>query len=204
MVVLGLAWFARFIVAVATPFGFAVGVLVGSVYLSVLAHLLSRSRPAGSLARPAGDRRRSSYLLSAPLDSVFLLLGASRGIADGPPPNGLVIVETTAAFNVTPDPVDLAVQVVVLACSAPADRGAGARRRAGAAQRRALGPGIWGGVVIVVTLMVQRTAFLLILPPTARVVFTWAAQTWCWCVWPLALLFGLFAQPAGPLGGRRA
>ncbi len=191
MVVLGFAWFARFTVAVASPLGFAVGVLLGSVYLSVLCHLLI-TFPTGRLgSRPQWVLVAVGYLLSAPLDLVFLLLGASRGIADGPPPNNLVVVATSTAFAANPDPVDRTIQVVVLALLSGIVVVVLRRwLRAGEAQRRALGPGVWGGVAVIVSLMVQRTAFLLVLPPTARIVLAWAAQV-VLVVWPLALLFGV-------------
>jgi signal transduction histidine kinase len=191
MVLLGLAWFARFLVAVATPAGFVAGVLVGSVYLSVLVHLVV-TFPTGRLASRA-ERVVvvAAYLLSAPLDLAFLLLGASRGIADGPPPNGLVITTSTTAFSFDPDPVDLAVQTVILAVFVAVLVLTLRRwRRAGAAQRRVLGPGVWGGVVIIATIMMQRTVFLLVLPATARIVFTWAAQV-VLVVWPVVLLAGV-------------
>jgi hypothetical protein len=48
MVLLGFAWFARFAVAIDTRWAFVVGVLLGSVHLSVLVHLLA-TFPGGRL-----------------------------------------------------------------------------------------------------------------------------------------------------------
>ena len=63
MVLLGLAWFARFVVAVATPAAFVAGVLVGSVYLSVLVHLVvtyptpTNDQPTASASASVGPTR---------------------------------------------------------------------------------------------------------------------------------------------------
>ncbi|PRY50230.1 histidine kinase [Geodermatophilus tzadiensis] len=188
MVVLGFAVLGRFAVAVASDVGFAVGVLLGSLYLSVFVHLLV-TFPTGR----AGTRLQrgtvvAGYLLATPLDAVFLLLGATRGAPAGLPPNGLVIVPATAG---SPDPVDVVVQVVVLAlCGAVLAIVWGRWRRAGTAERRAIGPGLLGGVLVVLALMAQRSAFVVGIHPDVRVVFTWAARV-VLVVWPLALLFGL-------------
>ena len=113
-----------------------------------------------------------------------------------------MITTSTTAFSFDPDPVDLAVQTVILAVFVAVLVLTLRRwRRAGAAQRRVLGPGVWGGVVIIATIMMQRTVFLLVLPATARIVFTWAAQV-VLVVWPVVLLAGV-PQPARPLRGRR-
>jgi signal transduction histidine kinase len=58
------------------------------------------------------------------------------------------------------------------------------------AGRRALTPGLVGGTVVVATLLVERTAILLLLPPSAGVVLAWSAQV-VLVVWPVALLLGL-------------
>jgi signal transduction histidine kinase len=189
MVALGFASFARFAAAVDSDIGFAIGVLFGSVHLSVFVHLLV-TFPTGRVGSwPQRVTVTVGYLLSAPLDLVFLLLGAQRGAGTGLPPNGLVIVPVQPG---SPDPVDVAVQLVVLALLGSMLAIVGARwRRAGPAERRAIGPGLLGGVLIVVALIVQRSAFVLALPPEVRVAFTWAARM-VLVVWPLALLFGLF------------
>jgi signal transduction histidine kinase len=189
MVVLGFAFLARFAVAVDSDAGFAVGVLVGSVHLSVFVHLLV-TFPTGRIGSwPQRVTVAVGYLLSAPLDLVFLLLGARRGAGTGLPPNGLVIVPVQPG---SPELVDVAVQLMVLALCGSVLAIVGARwRRAGPAERRAIGPGLLGGVLIVVALIVQRSAFVLALPPEVRAVFTWGARTML-VVWPLALLFGLF------------
>ena len=144
MVVLGFAWFARFAVAVDTRTGFVLGVLVGSVHLSVLVHLLA-TFPGG---RVQGRAERVlvtvGYLLSAPLDAVFLFaFGAQRGIGEGPPPNGLVIAPTNGEFD--PSGVDLAVQGVVVALFLSLLGLVFTRWRSAApAQRRSLTPGAVG------------------------------------------------------------
>ena len=189
MVALGFAWFARFAVAVAVRPAFVVGVLVSSLYLSVLVHLLA-TFPGG---RVQGRAERVlvtvGYLLSAPLDGVFLLLGAQRGLGEGPPPGGLVIAPRSGVF--TPTGVDLAVQaVVVLLFLSLLARVFARWRSAGPAQRRSLTPGVVGGAVIVVTILAERTAILLLIPPAVGVVLAWSAQV-VLVVWPLALLLGL-------------
>jgi signal transduction histidine kinase len=47
-----------------------------------------------------------------------------------------------------------------------------------------------GGAVIVLTILVERTAILLLIPPGLGVVFAWSAQV-VLVLWPLALLIGL-------------
>ena len=188
MVVLGFAALGRFAVAVASDVGFAVGVLLGSLYLSVFIHLLVTFPTGRATTWPQRVTVGVGYLLSTPLDAFFLLLGATRGAPAGLPPNGLVIVPGSVG---SPDPVDVAVQVVVLALCTAVLAIVGVRwRRASTAERRAIGPGLLGGVLIVLALMAQRSAFVLALHPDVRVVFTWAARM-VLVVWPLALLFGL-------------
>ena len=189
MVVLGFAWFARFAVAVDTRPAFVVGVLLGSVHLSVLVHLLA-TYPAGRVQDPVERVLVTvGYLLSAPLDAVFLLLGAQRQLGEGPPPNGLVIAPSNGGFD--PSGVDLAVQGVVVALFSSLLAVVFARwRSAGAAQRRSLTPGAVGAALIVVTILVERTAILLLIPPAVGVGLAWSAQV-VLVVWPLALLLGL-------------
>jgi signal transduction histidine kinase len=189
MVVLGFAWFARFAVAVAVRPAFVVGVLVSSLYLSVLVHLLA-TFPGGRVQnRVERVLVTVGYLLSAPLDGVFLLLGAQRGLGEGPPPGGLVIAPRSGAL--TPSGVDLVVQgVVVLLFLSLLARVFVRWRSAGPAQRRSLTPGVVGGAVIVVTILAERTAILLLIPPAVGVVLAWSAQV-VLVVWPLALLLGL-------------
>jgi signal transduction histidine kinase len=190
MVVLGFAWFARFVVAIDTQVAFLTGVLLGSVYLSVLVHLLA-TFPGGRLqGRAEWVLVTVGYLLSAPLDAVFVFaFGAQRGMGEGPPPNGLVIAPSNGEFD--PTGVDLAVQAVVVGLFVSLL--AVVFRRwwaAGPAMRRSLTPGAVGAVLIVVTILVERTAILLILPPAVGVGFAWSAQV-VLVVWPLALLLGL-------------
>ena len=189
MVVLGFAWLARFLVAVDTTPAFVVGVLLGSVSLSLFVHLLV-TFPTGR-TRTLGQRVLVvvAYLLSAPLDAVFLAIGASRGRGEGPPPNGLLITPRNGEFS--PDPVDLVVQAVVVALCVSVLVSIWWRwRAAGVAERRALTPGLVGGTVVLATLLVERTAILLFLPPSAGVVLAWSAQV-VLVVWPIALLLGL-------------
>ncbi|PWW24131.1 signal transduction histidine kinase [Geodermatophilus normandii] len=189
MVVLGFAWFARSAVAVDTRTGFVVGVLVGSVHLSVLVHLLA-TFPGGRVQ----DRTQRvlvtvGYLLSAPLDAVFLVLGAQRQLGEGPPPNGLVIAPSNGEFD--PSGVDLAVQGVVVVLFGSLLATVFRRwRSAGPAQRRSLTPGAVGAVLIVGTILVERTAVLLLIPPAVGVALAWSAEV-VLVVWPLALLLGL-------------
>ncbi|MEJ2888118.1 sensor histidine kinase [Actinomycetospora aeridis] len=189
MVVFGFAWLARFVVAVDTTPAFVVGVLLGSVALSVFVQLLV-TFPTGR-TESAGQRVLVGigWLLSVPLDAVFLAIGARRGRGDGPPPNGLVITPSGGEFR--PDVVDLAVQAVVVVLLVSVLVSVWTRwRAAGAAARRALTPGLVGGTVVVATLLVERTAILLLLPPSAGVWLAWSAQV-VLVVWPAALLLGL-------------
>jgi signal transduction histidine kinase len=189
MLVLGFAWFARFVVAIAVRPAFVVGVLLSSLYLSVLVHLLA-TFPSGRIhGRAEWGVVTVGYLLSAPLDAVFLLLGAQRGLGNGPPPGGLIITPRSGAF--APTGVDLIVQAVVVVMFLSLLAIVFRRwRAAGPAHRRGLAPGVVGGAVIVGTILVDRTAILLLIPPSVGVVFAWAAQV-VLVVWPLALLLGL-------------
>ncbi len=153
MVALGFAWFARFAVAVAVRPAFVVGVLVSSPYLSVLVHLLA-TFPGGRVQNRAERVLVTvGYLLSSPLDGVFLLLGAQRGLGEGPPPGGLVIAPRSGAF--TPTGVDLAVQAVVVPLFLSLLGLVLTRWRSAApAERRYLTPGAVGAALIVVTIPV--------------------------------------------------
>jgi signal transduction histidine kinase len=190
MVALGFAWFARYVVAVAVHPAFVIGVVLGSVYLSVLVHLLATFPDGRVHSRLEGAVVIVGYLLSAPLDLFFLtVFSADRGLGEGPPPNGLVIAPTNGEFD--PGGVDLLVQgVVVLLLGTLLGLVFGRWRAAGPAQRRSLGPGVVGGAVIVGTILVERTAILLLIPPAVGVVLAWAAQV-VLVLWPLALLVGL-------------
>jgi signal transduction histidine kinase len=190
MIALGLAWFARYTVAVAVHPAFVLGVLLGSVYLSVLVHLLA-TFPDGRVHGPlAWTVVLVGYLLSAPLDLFFLtVFSADRGLGEGPPPNGLVIAPTNGEFE--PAGVDLGVQAVVVLLFLTLLALVFRRwRAAGPALRRSLGPALVGGSVIVLTILVERTAILLLLPPSLGVAFAWSAQV-VLVLWPLALLIGL-------------
>ena len=146
MVVLGFAWFARFIAAIATPAAFFIGVLLGTIYLSVFVHLLI-TFPTGRITTWAQRIMVTiGYLLSAPLDLVFLLAGAQRGLASGLPPNGLVIAPPArAAGQYTPAPVDLVIQAVVVAFFVTLLVIVFAQLRAATpVQRRSLAPAVWG------------------------------------------------------------
>ncbi|MGK5113191.1 MULTISPECIES: sensor histidine kinase [unclassified Geodermatophilus] len=190
MVALGFAWFARYVVAVAARPAFVAGVLLGSVYLSLLVHLLATFPDGRVRTGVEGAVVGVGYLLSAPLDAAFLVVfSVDRGLGEGPPPNGLVIAPTNGEF--APSAIDLAVQGVVVALFLTLLAVVFARWRAGGpAQRRSLAPGVAGGAVVVVTILVQRTAILLLIPPAAGVVLAWSAQV-VLVVWPLALLLGL-------------
>jgi signal transduction histidine kinase len=190
MVVLGFAWFARFAVAIDTRSAFVVGVVLGSVHLSVLVHLLA-TFPTGRVQnRPERVLVTVGYLLSAPLDAVFVgVLGAQRGLGKGPPPNGLVIAPSNGEFD--PAGIDLVVQSVVVVLFLSLLALVFTRwRSAGPAQRRSLTPGVVGAVVIVVTILVERTAILLLIPAAVGVALAWSAQV-VLVVWPMALLLGL-------------
>ena len=190
MVALGFAWFARYVVAVAAYPAFVVGVLLGSVYLSILVHLLATfpdRRLRGPLERAVVV---VGYLLSAPLDLFFLtVFSADRGLGEGPPPNGLVIAPANGEFD--PVALDLVVQaVVVLLFLTLLALVVGRWRAAGPALRRSLAPAVVGAVVIVAAILVERTAILLLIPPGLAVVFAWSAQV-VLVLWPLALLVAL-------------
>lgn len=189
MVLLGFAVFARLSVAIASDAGFSVGVVMGSVYLSLLVHLLV-SFPSGRLTTWSSRVIVTvGYLLGAPLDLFFLAQGAQRGLGNGLPPNGIVITPQTGPFD--PQLVDLLIQtIVVLMFTALLVVVLARWRRASGAQRRTLAPGVWGGAAIVLTIIAERGVLFFGAPPGLGVGLRWSAQV-VLVVWPLALLLGL-------------
>lgn len=189
MVLLGFAVFARLSVAIASDAGFSVGVVMGSVYLSLLVHLLV-SFPSGRLTTWSSRMIVAvGYLLGAPLDLFFLVQGAQRGLGNGLPPNGIVITPQSGPFE--PQPVDLLIQTIVLLMFTAVLVVVFARwRRATGAQRRTLAPGVWGGAAIVLTIIAERGVLFVGAPPALGVGLRWSAQV-VLVIWPLALLLGL-------------
>ena len=189
MVLLGYAVFARLSFAIASDAGFSVGVVMGSVYLSLLVHLMI-SFPSGRLTTWSSRMIVAvGYLLGAPLDLFFLVQGAQRGLGNGLPPNGIVITPQTGPFE--PQPVDLLIQTIVLLMFTAVLVVVFARwRRATGAQRRTLAPGVWGGAAIVLTIIAERGVLFVGAPPALGVGLRWSAQV-VLVIWPLALLLGL-------------
>ena len=62
--------------------------------------------------------------------------------------------------------------------------------RSGSVARRDLGPVVWGGAAIVLTVVVTYVAALLGLPPAVQVPLQWSTEV-VLVGWPLALLYGL-------------
>ena len=141
MVLLGFSWFARLLVAFDNDVAFIIGVLAGSLHLSILVHLLV-SYPDGRLPslsqRDPGRHRVPAGCAAGRLLPV--LAGAQRGRGQGLPPNGVVILETSGAFE--PDTASLIVQGSWWCCASASSStrccggGGGAHRCVGGPLRR--------------------------------------------------------------------
>ena len=190
MVVLGFAWFGRLAVAIATPAGYVIGMLLNTLHLGVLIHLLV-SFPDGRV-RTWSQRVvvTISYLLATPADLVLLLLrGVPELPAEGVPPGGVVITVPGAVRGLTVMGAGTQAFVAVFAASVIA-LVVRQWRRASAVRRRTAAPAVWGGVVIVAVILAQRVGYLLQVPPEVAVALAWAANV-VLVVWPLALLIAL-------------
>ncbi|MGY1680730.1 histidine kinase [Geodermatophilus sp. SYSU D01176] len=190
MVVLGFAWFGRLVVAIATPAGFVVGMLLNTLHLGVLIHLLV-SFPDGRVRTwPQRVVVTISYLLATPADLVLLLL---RGVpllpTEAVPPGGVVITVRGAVQGLTVVGAGSQAFVAVFAASVIA-LVVRRWRRASAVRRRTAAPAVWGGVGIVAVILAQRVGYLLQVPPEVAVALAWAANV-VLVVWPLALLIAL-------------
>ncbi|MGW6929402.1 sensor histidine kinase [Lentzea sp. NPDC054927] len=183
MIAVGLAWFVRLTGAIENDVAFAVGVATKTLYLAVLGHLLV-TYPSGRItSRWQRVVVGVAYLLTVPVNVAWLLLSPVGG-----PQNTVVIREVTS-------PGVPAVAVVVMISGIVLFGALLARMitrwlRSGSVARRDLGPVVWGGAAIVLTVVVTYVAALIGLPPAVQVLLQWSTEV-VLVGWPLALLYGL-------------
>ncbi|MEU3644077.1 ATP-binding protein [Lentzea sp. NPDC034063] len=183
MIAVGLAWFVRLTGAVEASWAYTVGVATKTLYLAVLGHLLV-TYPTGRItSRWQRAVVSVAYLLTVPVNVGYLLLTPFDG------PQNIVVIREVSSPGIP------AVAVVVLIGGIALFVALLARMitrwlRAGSVARRDLGPVVWGGAAIVLTLVVTYAAALLGLPAAVQVPLQWSTEI-VLVGWPLALLYGL-------------
>jgi signal transduction histidine kinase len=184
MIAVGLAWFVRLAGAIENDVAFAVGVATKTLYLAVLGHLLV-TYPTGRIT----TRRQRvvvsvAYLLTVPVNVGYLMAVPFEG-----PQNIVVIREVSSPGGIPPVAVVVMISGIVLFCALLALM-VTRWLRSGSVARRELGPVVWGGAAIVLTVVVTYAAALLGLPPAVQVPLQWSTEV-VLVGWPLALLYGL-------------
>lgn len=183
MIAVGLAWFVRLTGAIENDVAFAIGVATKTLYLAVLGHLLV-TYPSGRItSRWQRVVVGVAYLLTVPPNVGWLLLTEVER-----PQNTVVIREVPS-----PDVPTIAVVVMIsgiVLLSALLARMVTRWLRSGTVTRRDLGPVVWGGAAIVLTVVVTYVAALLGLPSAVQVALQWSTEV-VLVGWPLALLYGL-------------
>ena len=195
MVLLGFAWLLRLAGAVAQPAFFVFGFVTSSLPLAVLVHLLVVFATGRIETRPQRALVVLGYLLTVPTVGLLTVLAALSGSCWNCPRNLVVVTPSSGSAAVLLQmsrgwPVVATLVAVTLLLTAVLVVVLVRWRRAGRAQRRAMGPAVVGAVAILGTLVVQRVALLAGLPPTWAAVLAWSSQV-VLVVWPLALLFGV-------------
>ncbi|TWP50683.1 hypothetical protein FKR81_18910 [Lentzea tibetensis] len=182
MIAVGLAWFVRIAGAVENDAAFAVGVATKTLYLAVLGHLLV-TYPTG---RFTGRWQRvvvvAGYLLTVPVNVGYLLLTPLET-------QNIVVITETVVPEVPVAALVVLVGVTALGLALLAWL-LSRWLRAGSVLRRDLGPVVWGGAAIVLTVVITYVGALLRLPSSVQVVLAWSTEA-VLVVWPLALLYGL-------------
>ncbi|PWK88311.1 histidine kinase [Lentzea atacamensis] len=182
MIAVGLAWFVRLAGAIENDAAFAIGVATKTFYLAVLGHLLV-TYPTGRItSRWQLVVVSVAYLLTVPVNVGYLLVTPLE-------PQNIVVIREVSAPDVP------AVAVVVMTSGIVLFGALLARMitrwlRSGSVARRDLGPVVWGGAAIGLTVVVTYLAALLGLPPGVQVALQWSTEV-VLVGWPLALLYGL-------------
>ncbi|GGN08849.1 two-component sensor histidine kinase [Lentzea pudingi] len=183
MIAVGLAWFVRLAGAVESDWGYALGVATKTLYLAVLGHLLV-TYPAGRItSRWQRVVVSVAYLLTVPVNVAYLVLTPFDG------PQNIVVIREAPSRAVPAVAVVVLVGGIVLLVALLA-RMITRWLRSGSVARRDLGPVVWGGAAIVLTLVVTYVAALLGLPAAVQVPLQWSTEI-VLVGWPLALLYGL-------------
>jgi len=187
MIAVGLAWFARAVGAVADPVAFSVGVLIGSVYLAILAHLIVTYPSGRMVSRAQRLVVAAAYLCTVPLNLVghWLLTGTDT-CRDCP--FNLLVADTRA---VAPD-TGHQILFLLLASATVAVLLVTARRwhAESRASRHSLAPALWGAVAILGVILVHRVAALVNVAEPISAVLAWSVQV-ALVLWPLGLLAGM-------------
>jgi signal transduction histidine kinase len=187
MIAVGLAWFARTLGAVRHPWSFNTGLLIGGVYLAVLAHLVVTYPSGRILTRSQRMVVAAVYLSTVPLNFVgHWLIPSSEPCRDCP--YNLLIVDRPAA---APTAGHQVLYALILAESTAVLIVVVRRWRAAtAAGRRSYAPAVGGATVIILVVAVHRLSVLLGVSSSASTVLSWAV-TAVLVFWPLGLVAGL-------------
>ena len=187
MVVVSLAWFARGIGAVDNPRAFAVGVLIGAVYLAALGHLIV-TYPSGrfeTLYQKAVVI--CGYLCTVPMALAARWLLPEGGVCAHCPFNQLVGSGTPDR----PTGSDRALVVLVLLTTTAVLVVTAQRWHAATpARRRSLAPALTGATAILTVLLAQRIAVGFGATASAATSLSWVL-TGVLVLWPVGLLVGL-------------
>lgn len=195
MIGVGLAWFARAIGAVDSPFMFSAGALIGSLYLAILVHLMV-TYPTGRLVS-RGQRLvvAAAYLCTIPLNFVGRWLLTNSGTCRDCRFNLL----TTSGQPGAPD-AGHQILFVLLVCVTLAVLVFMAARwhAASPASRRSLAPPLWGALTILGAVAAHRIGTYFISParrrpcsPGCRRRSWFSGQSALWRGWPGPGLIGL-------------
>jgi signal transduction histidine kinase len=187
MIAVGLAWFARAVGAVEDPVAFSVGVLIGSVYLAVLAHLIVTYPSGRVVSRAQWLVVVAAYLCTVPVNLVGHWLLTGTGTCRDCPFN-LLVPDTRV---VAPD-AGHQVLFVLLASVTVAVLLVTARRwhAESRASLRSLAPALWGAVTILGVIVVHRVVVLVDVAESMSAVLAWSVQV-ALVLWPLGLLAGM-------------
>jgi signal transduction histidine kinase len=187
MVAVGLAWFARALGAVQHPWSFNAGLLIGTVYLAVLAHLVVTYPGGRIITRSQGLVVAIAYLCTVPLNFIGHWLIPSSEPCPGCPRNLLLPDRAAAApsggHQVLYGLVVAATAAVLIVMV----------RRWWAATptgRRSYAPAVAGATVILMVIVVHRLSVVLGVPAAVSTVLSWAV-TAVLVLWPLGLVAGL-------------
>ncbi|MEU0883372.1 hypothetical protein ABZ345_32600 [Lentzea sp. NPDC005914] len=183
MIAVGLAWFVRLAGAIENDVAFAIGVATKTLYLAVLGHLLV-TYPSGRItSRWQRVVVSVAYLLTVPVNVGYLLVAGVEG------PQNIVAIREVQSRGIPAVAVVVMVSGIVL-FGALLARMITRWLRSGSVARRDLGPVVWGGAAIVLTVVITYLAALAGLPPAVQVPLQWSTEV-VLVGWPLALLYGL-------------